>query len=229
MPQSSRRPPSYPTPAYAPPPSSSAGGAAAAAPSRNRAPRQPAAVPPAVAPAYAARPQRGVVMRSLGLKLLSVGGILHASGVLMALVVLLVMAIGGDARVGQVIRTIKSASTPIWTWTLCAVAIAFVLGFVMLYNAIGTLSLTPWSQRATKLWAAAWLALATAALLVNLAWVYPMLKDAAPDRFTAARLMLVTCVHVAAGILWPAAVLFYMNTRHVKDTYARVANGAAAM
>lgn len=168
-------------------------------------------------------------MHTLGLKLLAILGIVHASMILMALVVLIVMAVGGDARVGQAIGTLKAASTLLWTATLCALAISFVLGFVMLYNAIGVLSLTPWSQRATKLWAAVWLALAAATLVVNLAWTYPLLQRASPERFSFARLLVVTSLHIAAGIIWPAIVLFYMNTRHVKQVYARVASGAAAL
>ena len=168
-------------------------------------------------------------MRSLGLKLLSVVGILHASVVLMALVVLVVMAVGGDARLGQVLSTVKAGSTLLWTWALCLAAVSFVLGFVMLYNAIGTLSLAPWSQRATKLWAAVWLAISAAALAVNLVWIYPMLRDASPERFTFGRLLLVTWLHITAGVIWPAVVLFYMNTRHVKQAFARVAGGASAM
>jgi hypothetical protein len=171
----------------------------------------------------------GVVMRTLGLKLLSVVGILHASLILMALVVILVMAVGGDARVAQIIKTIKDSSVLLWTWTLCTLATSFVLGAVMLYNAIATLSLTPWSERATKVWSAVWLALSVVALAINLGWIYPLLKEASPDRFNFGRLLIVTWVHIAAGVIWPGIVLFYMNTRHVKQAYARVAGGASAM
>src|SRR5687767_13928133 len=122
MQQSSRRPPNYPPSTYAPPAS------------RGRAPQPPqppgSPVRPPVPPAYAARSQRDVVVRTTAVKLLSIVGILHASLLLMALVVVLVMAVGGDARVALIIRTIKDGSAPLWTWTLCAIAISFVLGFV---------------------------------------------------------------------------------------------------
>ena len=222
MQQSSRRPPNYPPPAYPPPQTRG-----------TRAPQPPqtpaSAARPPVAPAYAPRAQRDIVIRTVGLKLLAVGGTIHASLVLMALVILLVMAAGGDARVGLIMRTIKNASTPLWTWTLCSLAISFVLGSVMLYTAIGTLSLTPWTQRATKIWSTAWLALSCAALVINLGWIYPMLKEASPDRFTFARTLAMTWIHIAAGVIWPAVVLFYMNTRHVKQAYARIAGGASAI
>src|SRR5687768_2928862 len=103
MQQSSRRPPNYPPPTYAPPPSS-----------RGRAPQQPqtpgSPVRPPVPAAYAARSQRDVVVRTTALKLLAIVGILHASLLLMALVVVLVMAVGGDARLALIIRTIKDGS-----------------------------------------------------------------------------------------------------------------------
>jgi hypothetical protein len=231
MQQSSRRPPSYPQPTYAqprareaqPPPQQQQRSATASSSGL------PPAPPPPTAPVGRARVS-GVVVRTLGLKLLSVVGILHASAILMALVVVIVMGLGGDARVGLAMKTIKAqAGVGLWTWTLCAIAVSFVLGFVMLNNAIGTLSLTPWSQRATKVWATVWLALSAVAIVVNLAWVFPMLKEASPERFSSARLLAVTCAHVAAGVVWPGIVLFYVNTRHVKQAYARVAGGASAM
>ena len=221
MQQSSRRPPSYPTPTATPPPSP-----------RPRAGQTPAAAhptPPASGYTPHASRRSDVVVRTLGLKLLAVVGILHASTILMGLVVILVMALGGDARVGLVIRTIKQASTPLWTWTLFALFTSFVLGFVMLYNAIATLSLTPWSQRATKLWSAVWLGLSLIAVIVNLGWIYPALKDASPERFSFARTLIATWLHIAVGVIWPGIVLFYMNTRPVKQAYARVASGASAM
>jgi hypothetical protein len=104
-----------------------------------------------------------------------------------------------------------------------------VLGFVLLYNAIATLSLTPWSARAMKLWSGVWLAMSLAAVIVNLGWIFPLLRDAAPERFSFARTLTLTWLHIAAGVIWPGIVLFYMNTRHVKQTYARVASGASAM
>ena len=259
MPQSSRRPPAYPSPvpasrpapaparrpvsAPATPESATPDSAtlksatpatpapAGVAPSRSPAPRKPPAPPvPQVASAARQNPaHRDVVVRTLGLKLLGVAGIVHASLVLMALVVLGVLAAGGDARVGFATSAIRATSAPLYTWTLCAAALSFVLTAVMLYNAIGTLSLTPWSQRATKIWAAAWLALAAVALVVNLGWIYPLLRAASAERFTTGRLMLVTALHVAAGLAWPVIVLGAMNTRHVKQIYARVASGAASM
>ncbi|MEA2734633.1 MAG: hypothetical protein QOE14_1084, partial [Humisphaera sp.] len=183
----------------------------------------------AASPAKTKTATHGVVVRSTGLRLLSILGILHASLVLMAVVVILVMAAGGDARIASISQTIRQAGTILWTATLFTLATSFVLGFVMLYNAIGTLSLTPWSQRAMKLWSGVWLALSLAALIVNLGWIYPALKLASPERFTFARLLLVTWFHIAVGVIWPGAVLFYMNTRHVKQAYARVAGGASAM
>lgn len=224
MQQSSRRPPSYPSPTYVQPTTQPA----AAAPQRS--PRTHAAAPPklAAAPTQFGAASRDVVVRPLGLQILSVAGILHASLTLMAIVVILVMAVGGDARVAEVNRTIKQ-NMGLWTWTLFATLTAFVLGFVLLYNAIGTLSLAPWSQRATKVWSTVWLALGAVALIINLGWIYPMLKDASPERFSFARLLLVTWAHIAAGIIWPAVVLFYMNTRHVKQAYARLARGAAML
>src|SRR6187397_460095 len=182
MMQSPRRPPNYPTSGFVPPtpptPSSSA-----APMSRTPATSQPAASraasPPA--PPVAGHGRRDVVVRSNGIKLLSILGILHASIVLMALVVVLVMALGGDARIGLVITTIKNASTLLWTWTLFAFFTSFVLGFVMLYNAIALLSLTPWSARAMKLWSGVWLGLSAIAIIVNLAWIYPLLREASPD------------------------------------------------
>jgi hypothetical protein len=226
MPPSSRRlPPSYPTPTVPP----RAGTAAAAPATKPAAGARPASPPRPPAPAYTKRPARDVVVRTFGLKLLSVVGILQASMILMLLVVLLVMALGGDARVGMIVRTIKGSSTAVWSWTLFALFTSFVLGAVMLYNAIATLSLIPWSERATKLWSAVWLALSVVTVIVNLGWVYPLLREASPDRFTFARTLAVTWLHLAAGVVWPAFVLFYMNTRHVKQAYARVASGASAM
>ena len=225
MQQSSRRPPSYPTPTHAPgarPPAT-----IPPAPAKRASSAPPA--PPAVAPAYASRRARGVVVRTLGLKILSVAGILHASLVLMGIVVLLVMGLGGDARVGMAVRTIKDGSSALWTWTLFALFTSFVLNAVLLYNAIATLSLIPWSARATKLWSAVWLATSVVAIVVNLGWVFPLLKDAAPDRFSFARTLIVTWLHIALGVIWPAFVLFYMNSRSVRQAYARVAGGASAM
>jgi hypothetical protein len=222
MQQSPRRPPSYPASTYAPPRAPAAAQQSAAAPAS----RRPAPLP---ATAQPSRSSRDVVVRTLGLKLLSVAGILHASMILMLLVVLLVMALAGDARVALVMRTIKSNGMPLWTWTLFALFTSFVLGFVMLYNAIATLSLTPWSARATKLWSAVWLGLSLVAVVVNLGWVYPLLKDVSPDRFTFGRTLIATWLHIAAGVIWPAFVLFYMNTRQVRQAYARVASGASAM
>jgi len=147
----------------------------------------------------------------------------------MMLVVVLVMALGGDARVGLVITTIKNASTLLWTWALFAFFTSFVLGFVMLYDAIALLSLTPWSARAMKLWSGVWLGLSAIAIIVNLAWIYPLLREASPDRFSVARTLLATALHVSVGVLWPGLVLLYMNTRHVKNTYARIASGASTM
>ena len=170
----------------------------------------------------------GVVVRPWGLRLLSAGSIVHASLILMAVVVLGVMALGGDARVGLAMKALRQ-STVVWCWTLFFVATSFVLGFVLLYNAIGTLSLTPWSQRTAKLWAIVWMALASVGLLVNLAWAYPMLKEASPGHFSFGRLLIVTWLHIAGGIIWPAFVLFYMNSRTVKQAYARLAGGAAAI
>ena len=235
MQQSSRRPPQYPTPTIAPRPLPAS---SSTSPSQARSvasPPQPAASrpgsppPPPAAPAYGARSKRDVVVRSIGLKLLSVGGILHASMILMTLVIILVMAMGGDARVALVVKTIKAHGPGLWTWTLFATFTSFVLGFVMLYNAIGTLSLTPWSARTAKLWSGTWLVLSSVALIINLGWIFPILRDASPDRFSPARLLILTCLHVAAGIIWPGIVLAYMNTRHIKRSYARVAEGASAM
>jgi hypothetical protein len=222
MQQSSRRPPSYPTPTHAP-----AARPPATPPAKRAASAPPA--PPAVAPAYANRPARGIVVRTLGLKILSVAGILHASLILMGIVVLLVMGLGGDARVGMAVRTIKDGSSALWTWTLFALFASFVLNAVMLYNAIATLSLIPWSERATKLWSAVWLAMSVVAIVVNLGWIFPLLKDAAPDRFSFARTLIVTWLHIALGVICPAFVLFYMNSRGVRQAYARVAGGASAM
>ena len=221
MQQSSRRPPNYPTPAsmLARPPRAAPipPGGAAAAPPR----------PPAPAPASARRNE--VVVRTLGLRLLSIVGILHASMILMALVVILVMALGGDARIALIAKTIRDTGAFPWTWTLFFLFASFVLGFVMLYNAIATLSLTPWSERATKLWSTAWLAMSLVGVIMNLGWIGPALRDASPDRFTFGRILLATCAQVVAGIVWPGIVLFYMNTRGVKQAYARVKSGAAAM
>ena len=147
----------------------------------------------------------------------------------MALFVIIVMAVGGDARVAEANRTIKQQSMALWTWTIFALLTAFVLGFVMLYNAIGMLSVAPWSHRTTRIWSAVFLALATVALVVNLGWIYPMLKDAEPDRFNFARLLTVTWLHIAAGIVWPIVVLVYLNLRHVKQTFQRIAGGAASI
>jgi hypothetical protein len=222
MQQSSRRPPSYPVPASAPAP----------VPARPRSAGSVSANPPAPPHAYATATssrRSDVVVRTFGLKLLSVVGILHASVILMALVVILVMALGGDARIGLAIKTIKQTSTLLWTWTLFALFTSFVLGFVLLYNAIATLSLTPWSERTTKLWSVIWLALSLVAVTVNLGWIYPVLKEASPDRFGFARTLILTCLHIAVGVMWPGFVLFYMNTRPVKRAYARVASGASAM
>ena len=230
----SRRPPAYPQPTTAPAPAAPAPATLTATRGRvqpSMASRAPVPPPPQgkfpAAPAPLSRTS-GVVVQPLGLKILSVGGILHASLVLMAVVVVAVMALGGDARLAMMIKTLRQ-STGVWSWTLFAGATAFVLGFVMLYNAIGTLSLTPWSLRTSKLWASVWLALATATLLVNLAWTYPMLKQAMPHHFSFGRLLIVTWLHIFAGILWPGIVLFYMNTRAVKQLYTRLAGGAAAM
>ena len=112
---------------------------------------------------------------------------------------------------------------------LFVLATSFVLGFVLLYNAIGTLSLTPWSQCTTKLWAIVWLAMASIALAINLGWTYPVLKVASPPHFTFTRLMVVTWMHIAVGIIWPAVVLIYMNSRTVKQAYKHIADGAATM
>jgi hypothetical protein len=190
-------------------------------------------VPAPPQPHFPAAPARlpqagGVVVRPTGLKILSVGGILHASLVLMALVVVGVMALGGDARLAMMIKTVRQ-STGVWCWTLFALATSFVLGFVMLYNAVGTLSLTPWSLRTSRLWAGVWLGLSALTLLVNLAWTYPMLKQSMPHHFTFGRLLIVTWLQIFAGIVWPGIVLFYMNTRTVKQLYARLAGGASAM
>jgi hypothetical protein len=149
--------------------------------------------------------------------------------ILMALVVILVMALGGDARIALIAKTIRNVGAAPWTWTLFSLFASFVLGFVMLYNAIATLSLTPWSERATKLWSAVWLGMSLVSVIVNLGWIAPALRDASPDRFTFARMLLATCAQVAAGIIWPGIVLFYMNTRAVKQAYARMKSGAAAM
>ena len=229
MQQSSRRPPSYPTPTHAPvrPPAAPASVQPAAPTKLGAAPAVPP--PPRVAPAYGKRAAQDVVVRTMGLKVLSVAGILHASLILMGVVVLLVMAMGGDARVALVIRTIKDGNTGLWTWTLFALFTSFVLNAVMLYNAIATLSLIPWSERATKLWSAVWLALSLAAVIVNLGWIFPLLKDASPDRFSFARTLIVTWLHIASGVIWPALVLFYMNSRGVRQAYARIAGGASAM
>src|SRR5687768_17554225 len=117
MQQSSRRPPSYPAPTYAQPTAPPA-----PSPSSPRASRSPAGrsqVLPAPPPPPAVHPsQRAVVIRPWGLHVLSVGGIVHASLTLMVLVVILVMAVGGDARVAEVNRTIRQQSTALWTWTL---------------------------------------------------------------------------------------------------------------
>ena len=185
--------------------------------------------PPAPAAQFATPRRADVVVRTLGLRLLAVGGILHASSILMALVVILVMALGGDSRVSLVMKTIRETGSGVWTWTLFALFTSIVLGFVMLYNAIGMLSLTPWSQRATKIWSSVWLAMSIAAVAVNMIWIYPALNDASPDRFSSARTMLATMVHIVFGVVWPGIVLFYMSTRQVKQAYARVAGGAAAM
>src|SRR5687768_6476393 len=112
MQQSSRRPPSYPPPTRLPPapvpraPSQQA--ATMAAPGAVRA--SSSASPPPPAPStYTNSAKRDVVVRPLALKLLAIVGILHASVVLMALVILFVMALGGDARVALIIRTIKAS------------------------------------------------------------------------------------------------------------------------
>jgi hypothetical protein len=220
MQQSSRRPPNYPTPSTTPARPSRA---APTAPPANITPAPPR--PPAPVPAR----RNDVVVRTLGLRLLSIVGILHASTILMALVVILVMALGGDARIALIATTIRNIGATPWTWTLFSLFASFVLGFVMLYNAIATLSLTPWSERATKLWSAAWLGMSLVSLIVNLGWIGAALRDASPDRFTFARMLLATCAHVTAGIIWPGIVLFYMNTRTVKQAYARMKSGAAAM
>src|SRR4051812_2927280 len=103
MQQSSRRPPKYPTPGYVPPPTPTTTAAAQRPAATGVAKATPPPAPPA--PTYGARSRRDVVVRSPGLKLLSVFGILHASMILMALVVVLVMGLGGDARVGLVMTT----------------------------------------------------------------------------------------------------------------------------
>jgi hypothetical protein len=218
MQQSSRRPPSYPTPASTP----------ARPPRSAPIPPAPTAAPPRP-PAPSSARRNDVVVRTLGLRLLSIVGILHASMILMALVVILVMALGGDARIALIAKTIRDIGAMPWTWTLFSVFASFVLGFVMLYNAIATLSLTPWSERATKLWSTAWLGMSLFSVIVNVGWIVPALRDASPDRFTFGRMLFATCAHVAAGIIWPGIVLFYMNTRGVKQAYARVKSGAAAM
>src|SRR5690242_1283961 len=106
MQQSSRRPPSYPTPASTP-----------ARPPRS-APIPPAskASAPPRPPAPASARRNDVVVRTLGLRLLSIVGILHASIILMALVVILVMALGGDARIALIAKTIRDIGAMPWTW-----------------------------------------------------------------------------------------------------------------
>jgi hypothetical protein len=230
MQQSSRRPPTYPTPAYAPTaqqpakPSSAPTATTATPPRANR--PAPATTPQ---PAYAISARAPIVIRPLWLRLLGVGGILHASSVLLTLVVLAVMSLGGDSRLALVTSTIRNHSAALWTWSLFAFATSFVLGFVLLYNAIGTLSLSPWSRRTNVRWSSVWLALATVALIVNLGAIYPLLKQTSPERFTFARLLMVTWAHIAAGLIWPGLVLFAMKTRRVKDLYARIDSGASAM
>lgn len=221
MQQSSRRPPSYPTPANAP---------ASQATKPSSAPR-PAVVsaPVTTRPLYAFTERAPVVFRPRWIQLLGVGGIVHASAILMTLVVLAVMSLGGDSRVALVTRAIRGHSPVLWTWSLFAFATTFVLGFVLLYNAIGTLSISPWSRRTSVRWSAVFLALATVALIVDLGWIYPLLKDASQERFSFARLLMLTWAHILAGIVWPALVLFTMNTRRVKDLYTRIAGGAAMM
>ena len=222
MQQSSRRPPTYPTPAYAPAPQQPTRPSPSVAAGGPRPPEAPR-------PTYSVPPRASIVIRPLWLQLLGVGGILHASAILLTLVILAVMSLGGDSRLAIVTSAIRNQSALLWTWTMFAFATSFVLGFVLIYNAIGTLSLSAWSRRTSVRWSAIWLALATAALIVNLGWVYPLLKHASPERFTFARLLIVTWAHIAAGLLWPGLVLFTMNTRRVKDLYARMAAGAAAM
>jgi hypothetical protein len=170
-----------------------------------------------------------VVIRPGWLRLLGVCGILHASTILMTLVVLSVMWLGGDSRIALMTGAVRNQSAALWSWTIFAAAGSFVLGFVLLYNSIGTLSLSPWSRRTSVTWSSVWLALAVAALIVNLGWVYPLLTKASAERFSFGRLMILTWAHIAAGVIWPGLVIATMSTRRVKELYARIASGATMM
>src|SRR5688572_7295943 len=114
MQQASRRPPSYPTPTYAQPTRSPS--AAGRPPQQARSQGDtPLAPQGGSASSGRATPQR-VVLRPLGLQILGVGGIAHAGVVLMTLVVLAVMALGGDSRIGTVTSTIRQQGGGLWAW-----------------------------------------------------------------------------------------------------------------
>ena len=102
MQQSSRRPPNYPPPAASHP---SAGVTAVGAPVRGGAPIAGSSHPriadaqkrpPTQVSADAAMSRSSVVVRPLGLKIVSLLSMLHASAMLMIGVVIAVMAMGGD-------------------------------------------------------------------------------------------------------------------------------------
>jgi hypothetical protein len=181
-------------------------------------------------PAYTMPTPRGpVVFRPLWLRLLGVGGIIHASAVLMTLVVLAVIWLGGDSRIALVTTAIRGHGAVLWTWTLFASATSFVL------------ALRAALQRDRHALAFAVVATHERPLVGGVARAGDGRADRQPRRrLPAAEERVARAIqlrtpagpdlgHILAGIAWPALVLFTMSTRRVKNLYARIADGAAMM
>jgi hypothetical protein len=185
----------------------------------------PTPAPPSIVVGRANIP---VVVRPTAIKIIAWAGIVHAVMIFMGLIMTLMRFTGQDRGVDHAVDAVRNSPFLIG-WTLGTSVAAAVLALLLVLAAFAALSLRKWSRKALVVWAASWIALNVAELIVDCAVAFPAIaklnsgSSLPPNVELAAATM-----SLVLGVLWPAYVAWYLRRADIKSLFNR-AGGARLM
>ena len=86
-----------------------------------------------------------------------------------------------------------------------------------------------WARKALIFWALGWIFLSAAGIVVNFAYLYPLMSKTMPHQTVLLAKAMGVAGGVVLGIAWPAVVIVYMQDKSVKQAFARAADGSAVI
>ena len=213
----SNRPPAYPN---VPPPYPQRGSATPARVETRDAGAAAALAPPPLPGDGRAR----VVVRPTSVKVLSLLGIIHASWIMAGVVLGLVMMLApGDPKFSTM--AVMKADSFLHTWSIGSSVVSLLLAVLLLLASIALRPMRSWARKGMIFWALAWLFLSAAGLVINLAYVYPLLEKS--GRVTQESLMVAKLMGalsgVVLGIAWPGVIVFFLREKTIKEAFERAA------